>query len=80
MDFKIDIESLKGLENNIKIDSFKFQKMLILFNCIEDGWTIKKINNSYVLTKLHEGKKEIFDDSYLMKFMKSNLDLNKVIS
>ena len=31
-------------------------------------------------TKKHENKKEVLDDSYLIKFMKTNLDLNKVIS
>jgi hypothetical protein len=80
MDFKIDLESLKDLENNIKVDSFKFQKMLLFYNCIEQGWTIKKSKNSYVFTKLHEGKKQILDDSYLIKFMKNNLDLNQIIS
>jgi hypothetical protein len=80
MNFKIEVESLKDLEQNIKIDSFKFQKMLLFYNCIEEGWSIKKKHNSFVFTKLHEGKKEIFDDSYLLTFMKANLDLNKVIS
>ena len=80
MDIKLTLNSLKDLENeNIKVDAIKFQKMLVLFNSLEQGWTIKKRNDSYVFTKYHENKKEIFDDSYLLKFMKSNLDLNKVI-
>jgi len=82
MDFKINLESLKDLENNdnLKVDAIKFQKMLLLYNSIEQGWTVKKKGESYVFTKGHEGKKEIFEDSYLLKFMKSNLDLNKIIS
>jgi predicted transposase YbfD/YdcC len=81
MDIKINLESLKDLENeNIKIDAIKFQKMLILFNSIEQGWSVKKKNESYVFTKHHENKKEVLEDSYLLKFMKTNLDLNKVIS
>ena len=81
MDIKINLESLKDLENeNIKVDAIKFQKMLLLFNSIEQGWSVKKRNGSYVFTKNHEGKKEVLEDSYLMKFMKTNLDLNKVIS
>jgi hypothetical protein len=79
MDMKINLESLKDLEN-IKVDAIKFQKMLILYNSIEHGWSVKKINNSYVFTKNHENKKEVLEDSYLLKFMKTNLDLNKVIS
>jgi len=81
MDIKVNLESLKDLENeNLKVDAIKFQKMLILFNSIEQGWAVKKKNNSYVFTKHHENKKEVLEDSYLIKFMKTNLDLNKVIS
>ena len=74
MDIKINIET-----ENLKIDSVKFQKMLLLFNTVEDGWTIKKKDNSYVFIKKHENKKEIFDESYLLKFMKTNLNFNKII-
>jgi len=81
MDIKINLESLKDLENeNIKVDAIKFQKMLLLFNAIEQGWSVKKRSGSYVFSKNHEGKKEVLEDSYLLKFMKTNLDLNKVIS
>jgi predicted transposase YbfD/YdcC len=81
MDIKINLDSLKDLENNnIKIDAIKFQKMLLLYNSIEQGWSIKKRNDSYVFSKSHEGKKEILEDSYLLKFMKTNLDINKIFS
>ena len=80
MDLKINLEALNDLENsNLKVDAIKFQKMLLLFNSIEQGWTVKKRNDSYVFTKNHENKKEIIDNSYLLKFMKTNLDLNKII-
>ena len=75
MDIKINIET-----DNLKLDSIKFQKMLLLFNTVEDGWTIKKKNNTYIFTKNHENKKEILDESYLLKFMNTNLNLNKIIS
>jgi hypothetical protein len=75
MDIKINIET-----ENLKLDPIKFQKMLLLFNTIEDGWTIKKKDNAYIFTKNHENKKEIFDDTYLLKFMKTNLNMNKFIS
>lgn len=79
MDIKINLESLKNLEN-LKIDAIQFQKMMLLYNSIEHGWSVKKRNDSYVFTKNHEGKKEVLEDSYLAKFMKTNLDLNKIIS
>lgn len=81
MDIKINLDSLKDLENeNIKMDVIKFQKMLLLFNSIEQGWSVKKKDGSYVFSKPHENKKEVLEDSYLLKFMKTNLDINKVFT
>lgn len=71
--FNVDAE-------NIKVDGMQFQKMLLLYNALDDGWSIKKRNNSYVFQKNHEGKKEILDDSYLSTFMKTNFDISKIIS
>ena len=81
MELKLNLDSLKALEDdNIKVDAIKFQKMLLLYNAIEQGWCIKKRNESYVFSKFHEGKKEVLEESYLHKFMKSNLDINKILS
>ncbi len=77
---KINLDSLKDLDNNLKVDAIKFQKMILLYNSIEQGWSVKKRNDSYVFSKNHEGKKEVLEDSYLLKFMKTNLDLNKIIT
>jgi len=81
MDMKLNLESLRDLENeNVKVDVIKFQKMILLFNSIEQGWSVKKRNSSYVFTKNQENKKEVLEDAYLLKFMKSSLDFNKIIS
>ena len=81
MDIRINLDSLKDLEkSNFKIDAIKFQKMLLLYNSIEQGWSVKKHNESYIFSKKHEGKKEVLEDTYLLKFMKSNLDFNKIVS
>lgn len=64
--------------NNVKIDSIKFQKMLLLYNALEEGWSIKKKEDTFIFEKKHEGKKEVLLDSYLERFMKSNLDLSKL--
>lgn len=80
MELNISLDCLRDLENNsLKIDTIKFQKMLLLFNAIEDGWTIKKRNSSYVFSKNHEGKKEVLEETYLQRFMKSNFDLNSIL-
>ena len=81
IDLRLKLDSLKALEDDdIKVDAIKFQKMLLLYNAIEQGWAIKKRNDSYVFSKSHEGKKEVLEESYLYKFMKSNLDISKIIS
>lgn len=80
MDVNININHLMDLENrDIKINGIIFQKMLLLFNALEDGWSIKKKEDSYVFIKNHEGKKEILNENYLSRFLKSNFDINKVI-
>ena len=77
MEIKINLD----LDNeNFKIDSIKFQKMLLLYNAIEEGWSIKKLSDSYVFKKNHEGKKEILDEKYLLTFMKNNFDMSKIIN
>ena len=81
MELKINLDSLKDLENeDLKVDAIKFQKMILLYNSIDQGWSVKKRGDSYVFWKAHEGKKEVLEDTYLMKFMKTNLDLNKIFS
>lgn len=81
MDIKINLDSFKDLEkSNFKIDAIKFQKMLLLYNSIEQGWSVKKNKDSYVFSKKHEGKKEVLEDTYLLKFMKTNFDFNKIVS
>ena len=71
----IDLE-----DNNIAIDRVKFKKMLFMYNALEEGWAIKKKQEAFIFTKNHEGKKEVFLDSYLVGFMQSNFDLNKLLN
>ena len=80
MDIIVQLTDDKGNINKIKINEIKFHKMVFLFNALEQGWSIKKKDNSYYLLKNHEGKKEIFDDAYLSTFMKDTFDINKLLS
>jgi hypothetical protein len=65
--------------NNIEVDKLTFQKMSFLYNALENGWNIKKKKNSYIFSKNHEGKKEIFDENFLAIFIKDNCDINKIL-
>ena len=70
----------RAVENNVKMESSQFQIMMFLYNAIQDGWSVKKTNNSYVFRKKHEGKQEIFLDTYLSTFVKSNLNMHTLLS
>lgn len=67
------------LGENMNMDVVKLQKMIFFYNALHDGWTITQKNDTYVFEKKHKGKKEIFDDSYLSKFMKDNLDIRSLL-
>ena len=47
-------------------------KMSFIYNALENGWTVKRSADSYIFTKKHEGKKEMFSDDYLSTFVKGN--------
>jgi len=68
------------LDNNIKIENIKFQKMLFIFNAVNDGWSVKKEDTNYIFTKDHNGKKEIFKEEYLTSFMNKNFDINNLLN
>jgi hypothetical protein len=81
MDLHVTIQSNNNnnSEQSLTIENITFQKMVFLHNALNEGWTIKKKKESYIFTKNHEGKKEVFLDSYLVSFMKNNMDLNKLL-
>tara|TARA_A100001011_G_C14268427_1_gene825798 strand:- start:1188 stop:1415 length:228 start_codon:yes stop_codon:yes gene_type:complete len=66
--------------NNMNIDTIQLHKMAFLYNALENGWCVKKKENLYVFTKNHEGKKEVYLDDYLKRFITSNFDINKIIN
>jgi transposase len=68
MELKVNV----GDDENIKIDPVRFQKMLFVYNALEEGWTIKKRNDTYIFTKKHENRYEVFQEDYLEKFVSSN--------
>ena len=67
---------------NLNIDMMKLQKMALIYNSLENGWSVKKNSEKdvYIFTKNHGGKKEVYLDSYLRRFMEDNFDINNIIS
>lgn len=64
---------------NKHINPILLHKMAFLYNALENGWCIKKKNNAYIFTKNHEGKKEVYLDNYLKRFMKENFEMSKIL-
>ena len=69
---------LINTKKELEIDTIKLQKMAFIYNAVESGWKISKQNDSYIFSKKHGGRKEIFLDNYLKKFLESNFDINKL--
>ena len=74
------IYTLDNLQVNGNIIPDNKQKYILAFiyNGLNNGWTIKKCNNQYIFSKNHEGKKEVFSDSYINTFLKDNFNFNLI--
>ena len=60
--------------NNLNINNVK--RMIFIFNALEDGWTIKKLENKkYEFIKKNESRQEV----NLEDFIRNNLQLNNII-
>ena len=68
------------IADKIDIDNFILQKMAFIYNALENGWDIKKSNEKYIFSKNHEQKKEVYLDSYLRKFLETNISINNIQS
>ena len=68
--YNYDVDTTK-----INIDLKTLQKMVFVYNSVEKGWTATKKGDHYVFQKLHEGKREVFSEDYLEKFLQENLEL-----
>ena len=62
--------------DNLDITS---KKMIFIYNALENGWSVKKREDTFIFTKKHEGKKEIFSNEYLLTFMKENLSTKELL-
>jgi len=49
--------------------------MKFIMNALENGWSVKKIEDQYIFTKKHEGRREVFMADYLEKFIEKNMGL-----
>ena len=47
--------------------------MKFIYSALENGWNVKKENDNYIFTKRHNGKREVYSNDYLLRFMKENM-------
>ena len=65
------------LNNSVTFDKLQFQKMIFIMNALDTGWSVKKSGDSYIFTKKHENRREVFMEKYLENFIVSNMKLDK---
>jgi len=66
------MSSIITFDDYIKTNKNEIQKMIFINNAINDGWTVKKYEKSYIFTKKHENRREIFQENYLELFISEN--------
>lgn len=52
--------------------------MVFIFNALNDGWTVKKINKDEYLFTKKDKSKDIHFDEYLDRFIQFNMDLENI--
>ena len=75
----MDID-LSSDDSTKKIDFITLQKMVFIYNALEKGWSVKKTNDSFIFTKKHENRREIFQENYLETFVASNFSTDFILS
>ena len=59
----------------MEIDAKFLKKLIFIYNCLNDGWGVKKVNHKYIFSKNHEWNKKVFKKKYLREFVNKNLEL-----
>jgi hypothetical protein len=75
MDFNLEIHTNNTAKDD-SIDYIQLQKLKFIYSALENGWAIKKQKDAFIFSKKHEGKKEIFLETYLRKFIEENMKNN----
>jgi hypothetical protein len=78
MDNKERSNSSSNLDET-NIDYTEIQKMILIFNALNDGWSVKKIDiDKFEFIKDNEHiKKEVILEDYIKKYIKYNIT-NKI--
>lgn len=54
----------------------KFQRKLIfIYNCLDDGWCVKKKDQKFIFFKKHNKSNKYYKKKYINEFVETNLEL-----
>ena len=62
--------------DNVQMEKKLFYKMRFIFKAVESGKRKKKRDDSYIFSKKHENRREVFRPEYLENFIDENMNLN----
>ena len=68
----------KKIEVNVQKNIIKdelIRKMSFIYKAIHNGWTVHTEDGKYIFIKKHNGKREVFEEEYLLNFIKTNISL-----
>jgi len=61
------------------IDTKKLYKMAFIYNCVMDGWIVKKDENDKIIClKDKENVQEYQYNDFLKEFVKTKIDIDKI--
>ena len=55
------------------VDTTRRYVLAFIDNALGDGWSVRKKGGSYIFSKPHEGKKQVFTDEYLVAFVEKHM-------
>jgi len=61
------------VDKQSNMDAIELGKMKFIYNALQSGWRIQKKRDSYIFSRKHEGKKEVFVDTYIKQFIEDNI-------
>ena len=62
----------------MEIDPILYKKMIFIYKCLNNGWTISKTNEVLTLSKKHHNKRKYFKKKYLHTFITKIFENDKL--
>jgi hypothetical protein len=63
-------------KEGVQMDQKTFNKMLFIYNAVQEGWTVQNKGSKYIFTKKHEGKREVFQEDFLQQFVEKGFSIS----